>query len=350
MRIITATLVSAAMSALALAVGVAAAVPAHAADQALIDAAKKEGKVVWYTGLGITEAAKPLFDAFMKKYPGIQVDAARYTAPDILLRVQNEAQAKNYVVDVADGTATVPALVTGNFLDKYVPEPAAKYPPELKDPNGLWVAGWQFFRAVGYNTDMIPKDQVPKTYEDLLNPRWKGAMAWADDPAMIGPPGFIYSVLTQMGEEKGTEYLKKLATQNIAKVPASELVVIGQVLEGQYAINLTTLTHHFLLPQYRKAPGAWIKLEPISQIVNAIGLVKNAPHPNAGKLLIDFILSDEGQGILRDAGYIPANPAVPALDPSLKPETGNFKAQPILPPDTIEKLPAMVKVYRDIFK
>lgn len=330
--------------------GAIVAQPVLAAEQALIDAARKEGKVVWYTGLGITEAAKPMFDAFMKKYPGIQVDAARYTAPDILLRVQNEAQARNYVVDVADGTATIPALVTGNFLDRYVPDPSAKYPPHLKDANGFWTAGWQFFRAVGYNTDMIPKDQAPKTYEDLLNPKYKGAMAWADDPAMIGPPGFIYSVISQMGEDKGMEYLKKLATQNIAKVPASELVVIGQVLEGQYAINLTTLTHHFLLEKYRTAPGAWIKLEPISQIINAIGLVKNAPHPNAGKLLIDFILSDEGQGVLRDAGYIPANPAVPAIDPSLKPETGNFKTQPILPADTIEKLPVMTKIYKDVFR
>ena len=166
-----------------------AAPPARAADQALIDAAKKEGRVVWYTGLGVTEAAKPMFDAFMKKYPGVQVDAARYTAPDILLRVQNEAQARNYVVDVADGTATIPALITGNFLEKYVPDSSAKYPPHLKDANGLWTAGWQFFRTVGYNTDMIPKDQAPKTYEDLLNPKYKGVMVvFVQAPAIAQVP------------------------------------------------------------------------------------------------------------------------------------------------------------------
>ena len=82
----------------------------RAADQATIDAAKKEGKVVWYTGLVLTEAAKPLIEAFKAKYPGVDVEAARYAAPDIMLRVQNEAQAKNHVVDVVDGTAAIPAI------------------------------------------------------------------------------------------------------------------------------------------------------------------------------------------------------------------------------------------------
>ncbi len=322
----------------------------RAADQAMIDAAKKEGKFVWYTGLVLTEAAKPIIDAFKAKYPGIEVEAARYAAPDILLRVQNEAQAKNYVVDIVDGTAAIPALLAADFMQPYVSPEAANYPAGLKDPKGLWTAGWQFFRTVAYNTDMIPPAEAPKTLDDLLNPKFKGMMAWADDPSMIGPPGFIHTVFTVMGEQKGMEYLKKLATQNIRKVPASQMVVTGQVAEGQFAMNLTALTHHLLLEKYKTAPAKWIKIEPLGQIVAPIGLVKNAPHPNASKLFIDFVLSDQGQKILRDAGYIPANPTVPAIDASLKPETGNFKAEPVGATETVEKLPNLTKIYKDIFK
>lgn len=323
---------------------------AGAASQELIDAAKKEGKVVWYTGLGITQAAKPIFDAFMAKYPGIVVDAARYDAPSTLLRVQQEQQAKTYLADVSDGTGTIPALISAGFLQPYEVDAAAAYPAELKDPKGLWVAAWQFFRAVGYNTDMVPKDQVPTSYEDLLDPKWKGAMAWADDPSPIGPPGFILSVLEKMGDEKGMAFLKELAKQNIAKVPANELVTLGKVIEGQYAINLTSLTHHFTLDQYKNAPADWIRIEPVSQVVNGVGLIKNAPHPNAGKLFIDFILSDDGQNVLRDAGYIPAKPGVKAKFDSLKPETGGFKARVLGPTEIIEKLPHMVEIYKDVFK
>lgn len=323
---------------------------AHAADQATIDAAKKEGKVVWYTGLVLTEAAKPLIDAFKKKYPGIEVEAARYAAPDVMLRVQNEAQAKSYVVDIVDGTAAIPALLASDFLQPYVSPEAAKYPTDLKDPKGLWTASWQFFRTISYNTDMIPKDQAPKTLDDLLNPKFKGTMAWADDPSMIGPPGFILTVFNIMGEQKGTEYLKKLAAQNISKVPASQMVVTGQVVEGQFAMNLTTLTHHLVIDKYKTAPAAWVKIEPLGQIICPIGMVKNAPHPNASKLFIDFILSDEAQNILRGAGYIPANPSVRAIDDSLKPETGNFKAAVVGPNETVEKLPRLTQIYKDIFK
>lgn len=321
-----------------------------AADQATIDAAKKEGKFVWYTGLVLTEAAKPLIDAFKAKYPGIEVEAARYAAPDILLRVQNEAQARNHVVDVVDGTAAIPALLAANFLQPYKSPEAEKYPAGLKDPNGLWTAGWQFFRTVAYNTDMIPPDEAPKNLEDLLDPKFKGMMAWADDPSMIGPPGFIHTVFTVMGEQKGMEYLKKLAAQDIRKVPASQMVVTGQVAEGQFAMNLTALTHHLLLEKYKTAPAKWIKIEPLGQIVAPIGLVKNAPHPNAAKLFIDFALSDQGQNILRDAGYIPANPSVRAIDDSLKPETGNFKAEPVGANETVEKLPRLTQIYKEIFK
>lgn len=322
----------------------------RAADQATIDAAKKEGKVVWYTGLVLTEAAKPLIEAFKAKYPGIEVEAARYAAPDVMLRVQNEAQARNYVVDIVDGTAAIPALLASDFLQPYVSPEASRYPADLKDPKGLWTASWQFFRTISYNTDMIPAAQAPKNLDDLLNPKFKGTMAWADDPSMIGPPGFILTVFNIMGEEKGTEYLKKLAAQNISKVPASQMVVTGQVVEGQFAMNLTTLTHHLIIEKYKSAPAKWVKIEPLGQIICPIGMVKNAPHPNAAKLFIDFILSDQAQNILRDAGYIPANPAVRAVDDSLKPETGNFKAEVVGPEATVKQLPRLTQIYKDIFK
>lgn len=323
---------------------------ASAADQATIDAAKQEGRIVWYTGLLIDGAVRPIIAAFEKKYPGITIDAARYAAPDILLRVQNEQQAQRYEVDVVDGTAAIPALINADFLQVYKSGEAADYAEDLKDPEGLWTAFTSYFTTAGYNSSMVSADEAPKTYEDLLDPKWKGAMAWPDDPSMIGPPGFIKLVLDKMGEEKGMEYLKQLATQNIAKVPASQRVVLDQVIAGQYALGLSTLTHHYVISQSRGAPVEWVKLDPLGQVVSTIGLVKNAPHPNAGKLLIDFILSEEGQELMREAGYIPTHPNVEPSDPSLKAETGGFNAVVIGATVTAKELGDLTKIYNDIFK
>jgi iron(III) transport system substrate-binding protein len=106
------------------------------------------------------------------------------------------------------------------------------------------------------------------------------------------------------------------------------------VILGEYAIALNIFNHHAVLSAQKGAPVKWLKLEPVSGLMHSIGLTRNAPHPNAGKLLIDFLTSEEGQRRLADVEYLPAMPSVPAKTPEVKPEAGGFKAI-MLSPDTV---------------
>lgn len=323
---------------------------AYAVDQAVADAAKKEGEVVWYTGMIVNQIVRPIIDGFQKKYPGIKVNAARHVPSEVVLKVQSEANAGRVQVDVFDGSTAVYPLMKAGLVEAYKPEAAQNYGPDLKQADGYWTAANLYFMVPAVNTSLVSEKDYPDTFEKLLDPKWKGKMAWTSDPTTLGPPGFIYNVLQSMGKEKGMAYLQKLAGQNIVNVPASQRVVLDKVISGEFPIGLMTFNHHSVISAAKGAPVAWIKLEPVIQVVNPIGLVKNAPHPNAGKLLEEYILSEEGQKIMADAFYIPANPAVKAKVPELKPDAGHFKAAPISPEATAEHLKEMVDIYDKLFK
>ena len=150
--------------------------------------------------------------------------------------------------------------------------------------------------------------------QDLLDPKWRGKMAWNGFPTSSGMGGFVGTVLAEMGEEKGTAYLRELAKQNVAPLRGSAREVLDQVIAGEYPIALQIFNHHAVISAKKGAPVDWIKMEPVTGTLSVISIHKNAPHPNAAKLLVDFIISKEGQEVFRDADYITAHPDVPALD------------------------------------
>jgi iron(III) transport system substrate-binding protein len=153
-----------------------------------------------------------------------------------------------------------------------------------------------------------------------------------------------------MGQDKGMAYLEKLAEQKVVNVPASQRVVLDKVISGEYAIGLMTFNNHSVISAEKGAPVAWVKLDPVIQAVNPLAIVKNAPHPNAAKLLVDFILSKEGHTVLKKALYIPANPEVDSADPELKPKGGGFEVRVVSPEETADKLKSMVSLYDKMFK
>lgn len=323
---------------------------AWAVDQALIDAAKKEGEVVWYSGMIVNQIVRPIVEAFETKYPGITVNAARHVPAEVVLKVQSEAQAGRPLADVFDGSSAVFPLMQAGLVEAYEPEAAANFEEHNKSPEGYWTAANLYFMVPAVNTTLVTEDEYPTSFEDLLDPKWKGKMAWTADPTMLGAPGFIYNVLQVMGEEKGMEYLEKLAGQEIVNVPASQRVVLDKVISGEFPIGLMTFNHHTIISQEKGAPIEWVKLEPVIQTINPLGIVKDAPHPNAAKLLVEFILSEEGQQVFQKGLYIPANPAVAAAEPSLKPEQGGFEVTVISPEATEDDLQAMVDIYNELFK
>jgi ABC-type Fe3+ transport system substrate-binding protein len=304
--------------------------------------------VVWYTSLIVNQAVRPLVEAFNKKYPGISVKYARADSGPTAIKIMNEAQAGRPQSDVFDGIDSTPPLLTAGLVEPFVPSEADKYPAELKDRDGRWRALVVYFLTPAINTQQVSKNDIPKTPQDLLDPKWKGKIAWSVVPAS-GSGVYVGSVLQSMGEEKGMTFLKALAKQDIINVDATNRAILDQVIYGQYPIALSIFNHHAVLSAQKGAPVEWLKLDPISAPMHSIGLIKNAPHPNAGKLLIDFLTSEEGQKTLADVEYIPAMPSVPAKTPSVKPEGGGFKAN-VLSPDTITRnLDTWYKLKKELF-
>ena len=325
------------------------AVSVQAAEPALIDAAKKEGEVIWYTTQIIAQLVRPVSVAFEKKY-GIKVRSTRANSTELSVKIINESRAGRPQSDVFDGTSTVVPLKKEGFVLQWLPDPAKAYPAAYKDPEGYWVANNLFFLTPGFNTALVPKGTEPRSYQALLDPKWRGKIAWSTSPTSSGGPGFIGTVLTEMGTESGMLYLRELSKQRIANIGSAAREVLDQVIAGEYLLALQIFNHHTVISGKKGAPVDWIKMEPVTGTLSVISVHKNAPHPNAAKLLVDFITSSEGQNIFRDAEYLPADPAVPALTPLLKPDEGRFRTHFFTPEQTEDNIVAWKKVYDDLFR
>src|SRR5215813_9582778 len=332
--------------ALALAVSVPS--PAHAADAALYEAARKEGEVVWYTTLIVNQAVRPLIEAFNRKYPGIAVRFVRADSGPTAIKIINEAQAGRPQSDIFDGIDTTPPLLTAGLVETYVPSATDKYPAELKDPDGRWQALVLYFLTPAVNTSLVPEAERPKTPQDLLHPRWKGRIAWSTVPAS-GSGVYVGSVLQTMGNERGMAFLRALARQDIINVDATNRAILDQVIYGQYPLALSIFNHHAVLSAQKGAPVEWLKVDPISAPMHSVGLTRNGPHPNAARLLLDFLTSEEGQRTLAEVEYIPAMPSVPAKTPSVKPEAGGFKANVLSPDSVTRNLDNWYKIKKELF-
>lgn len=337
----------------ALAISIAGAAAQAEPSQPLVDAAKAEGQVIWYTGLIVPQVVRPLAEGFTAKY-GIEVKYATTSDADTVLKITSQARAGTMEVDLFDtpGTA-IPPLGAAGFIEPYVPDALANYDKLFKPDSKLYSGIYTLFLTTTYNTDLVSAEDAPKTYEDLLDPKWKGKMVWTDTRGVSGPPGFIGNVLKTMGEEKGMEYLRKLSEQDIARDPGSQRVAIDKVISGQYEIGLMTYNHHAVISAGKGAPIAWVKMEPLTANLGAISIVKNAPHPNAAKLFLEYLFSKDGATVIREANYPPGHPDVPAKEPSIAPTTGNFTFT-LLAPDIAsqeaEPLKSWLKIYDELFK
>lgn len=323
---------------------------ARAADPALLDAAKRDGEVVWYTTLLVDQAARPLSEGFSKKYPDVKLRFSRASSTDQALKIINEARAGKLQADVFDGSSTIFSLLAADLVAPYKPAAAANFPNDFRDANGTWTALNAYFMVVAYNTKHLAAADVPKTFDDLLNPRLKGKLAWATDESADGPAGFVGLMLKTKGEQEGRAFLRRLAAQNVAQVPANQRVTLDQVITGEYQLGMMVYNHHIALSQAQGAPIEWARIDPALATMNHLGLVRGAPHPNAAKLLIEYLLSEDGQTVLREAGYIPVNPNVSPRNPSLRPDGGRF-AYTTFPTATVqEKLPEWNRLFRETFR
>ena len=320
------------------------------ADPALVAAAQKEGEVVWYSTLIVNQIVRPLAAAFERKYPGIKVLYSRATNSDTALKILNEARARRIQADVFDGTNSIYPLLDAKLVASYHPKSAAGYPADLKDPNGYWTAMNLFYMTAAYNTNMVKGADIPKTYQDLLEPKWKGKIVWTNDPTPQGPPGFIHTILATFGPEKGMAYLHKFADQQPVFIPASQRVVLDKVISGEYPLAVMTFNHHSAISAAQGAPVQWIRMEPLLQTTSLIGIVQGAPHPNAARLFVEYAVSEEGQKVLAAHDYLPADPKVPARIADLKPDAGHFTVNVVTPQMARDDLPKWTAIYHELFR
>jgi iron(III) transport system substrate-binding protein len=334
------------------AIGSALAAPfarAALADDALAAAALKEGSVVWYSTLIVNQLVRPVAEAFMKKYPGVTVQYSRQTAGEVALKINNESRAGKLQADLFDGSSGIFAAIPRDMVASYAPPNVSDYPAEMRAVDGTWTVCNSYIYTTGYNTEMVSAKDAPKTYADLLDPKWRGKMAITTDPTVNGAPGLVGTILVSMGEADGMAYLRKLGAQNLVYVPASQRVVLDQVIAGQYPIGLMIINYHSVISANQGAPCAWVKMEPVIESYNYLQILKNAPHPNAARLLYDFILSREGQTIYRNNDYLPSDPFVEAKDPALKPAVGKFKST-IMTIELAQNLPRWTQIADELLK
>lgn len=315
----------------------------------LEEGAKKEGKLLWYTTLIVNQALKPIKQAFEKKYPYVQVEYHRADSEALAQRMLAEYQAKRYDVDVLDGTSTIVMLKKAGYIQRFSTPQLRDYPARLKEPQGYWAVPNLYFMTLGYNTKLVAANEVPKSLSDLLNPKWKGKMVW-NTSGGSGAPVFLGNTLITLGEQKGMAYLKQLTAQNVAKSTASARAVMDMVVAGEYAIGINMFNYHAVISRAAGAPVDWQAIEPVPALVKTLGLAKNAPHPHASMLFIDFLLSKDGQKILQEADYLPAHPDVPAKVADLKAGGGKFSKFNFIAPELLyDKEEKWVELFDKMF-
>ncbi len=322
---------------------------AQAADAALIEAAKKDGRVVWYTAQIINQVARPLADAFEAKY-GIRVEAIRADVTDTILRITTEAKAGHVQADVFDGTSPTPALKRAGLVMQWLPEAAAALPAQFVDREGFWVANNIYVLTPVYNTQLVPRGSEPHDWNDLLDPKYKSKIAVSGLVSSSAGPGFAGVVLMDMGEEKGMDYLRRLSTQNITNIQSSARAMVDQVMAGEFALGLQGFNHQPVISAAQGAPVDWIKWSPALAVLSVASITKGAPHPNAAKLFLDFLISPDAQRIFADANYITVDPNVPTKAKDLKPEVGGFRAIYMTPEELDAVMPKWARIYNSIFK
>lgn len=319
---------------------------AHSASQTLIDAAKREGKVTWYTTLLVDDASGPIAAAFEKKY-GIDVDFIRRDGSIQLRTIREEAKSGTMKVDVFDGTTTAAFVMKDGLAEPYKAETAVDVPAAYKDPNGYWTAQVLYFQTLGYNADLVPASEVPKSYRDLLDPKWKGKMAWSAEEQLTGGLGFIVNVLATMGEREGMEFLTALSKQELVRLRNGINGITVALAAKQFPLGITVDNHHTVIANAKGGNVKWFYFEPVLGLSNNIGLIKGGPHPNGGKLLIDYILSVEGQTVLKQGHHIPSSSKV---EPEVRDLKGGFRVNYISPAQGVAQTEKALAIYRQLFQ
>lgn len=268
-------------------------------EQLLAAGAKKEGKIVWYTALA-GNSYRELAKAFETKY-GVQVESYRGTSKDLISKFLAEAQAKRFIMDVAESSPPLLMLMQAlKFLQPYANAHVNKLIPDAREEAGKGAVYFatvrESYMGFAYNRDKLPASAVPKSYDDLLKPALKGRMSFVTTDTGSRTVG-------GMLRTKGEEFLKRLRAQDITMHSVSGQALNDMIIAGEVEASPTIFRNHALVAAQKKAPVVWVAMDIVPASAGSAGLSTQAPHPHAAVLFVDFLFSSDGQKILEAYDY-----------------------------------------------
>ncbi len=264
-----------------------------------IEKAKSEGQVAWYTSM-LADQVLEFGRAFEKKYPSIRVDAYRASGERVVQKIITEANGGRHAFDVvASNGFDIYLLQKKGLLGKYLSQERKFYRERDRDEDGYWTAMWFVTWVVGYNTNIVRSQEAPKSYSDLLIPKWQGKIGLDDQNYE-----WFATMLSAMGKEKGRAFMKGFSKQKL-EFRSGHPVLTQLVVAGELPMSVLYF-HHVEAERKKKAPIDWARIEPVIEGLSAVAISSKAPHPEAARLFVDFGLSKEGQQIIRSFNREPA--------------------------------------------
>jgi iron(III) transport system substrate-binding protein len=303
--------------------------------QKLVAGAKKEGVASWHTTF-TAQDAKVITDAFEQRY-GVKVTTWRTRAEKIVQRLVTEARAGRHEADVVEmDDSEMEALRREKLLAEFFSPSFKDLPPEVL-PKHRYYAPIRFnIFTLAYNTRLVKPDDVPNSYEDLLQPKWAGRLGIESTDV----PWFA-SVVKAMGEEQGLRYFKKLAAMK-PDMRTSHILVAELVAAGEIPLVITAYNHNVETLKRKGAPVEWKPLPPTFGAASAVGVMKQAPHPHAALLFADFLLSKEGQELIQSLNRVPTSRAVDS-------PLNKFPYRVIEPAVVLDEMDRWEKIWTDLF-
>ncbi|MFC1814616.1 ABC transporter substrate-binding protein [Thermodesulfobacteriota bacterium] len=306
-------------------------------QQILEEGAKKEGKLVFYTTQIVKQTVRPLVNAFQKKYPYIKVEFWRASMSKIIPRVREEFKSGKHIVDVISFTQAGEMVLEelGIIQPFYSPNLVQIEDDALKKAQGggtFYAGHYISGKGMGYNTELITKDQLPKSYQDLLDPKWKGKLTLA------GSNSGVYWMGTLLATY-GEDFVRQMAKQNFDVHVVSGRAILDLVIAGEYVFSPTCFDAHVTYSKKMGAPIDWVPLEPAHAILHQIVLPKRLSHPHAALLYIDFDLSKKAAELYKAGGYISPRKDV----------ANQLKYKKYYGPESTKQFMRWTKLFRELF-
>ena len=263
----------------------------------LVANARREGSLSLYASLAEKDLIR-LVSEFERRY-GIKVNVWRSGKNNVLRRVVTEARAGRFDVDVVHNPSPEMELLHRERLLQEVRSPHQGHLiPQAVAPHREWAGPRVYIFVQAYNTNRVTPEELPKTFKDLLDPRWKGRIA-----VEVKEQEWFFTLVREMGEENGLKFFRDLVAKNSLTVRNGHALLNNLVVAGEIPLALTLYSY---LPEQSKRSGApinWFALQPTIAYTDGIGVMKRAPHPHAAILFYDFVLSD-GQTLLGELNHV----------------------------------------------